>query len=204
MFNLKSSDNKSVYKNTSSRNKLGNTLKKSFAVVMGSAVLLLSNNPLSLIKQANASADWEYKNGIFGEIKYVKACNQGWGTYIKVIIEAGSGDRKEQARVTDVSLKMLSSQKFANGKVGYTNNSSWREVRTWQNTYPKDRRWYETEMKYPLTWMNPERPVKFSIHVFRQDWGTKYPVIDLGKIKDLGKIPMNSCTVWDDGKVSEF
>jgi hypothetical protein len=151
---------------------------------------------------ANASANFQYKDGVFGEIKYVRACNQGWGSYLKITSEAGSGDRQVRARVTNVDFKIYSSQKFTSNNTNYTNNPNWRPLSSHTNTYPNDRRWYTIETRSPLTWFNPDFEVKVSQHVWRQDWGTKYPSIDLGGVINLGNIPYNQCRTYDDGRYS--
>jgi hypothetical protein len=156
-------------------------------------------------KAANASPNWEYRNGVFGEIKYVRACNQGWGSYIKVSSEAGSGDRQDKARVIDVSFKVYSSQVMKTQWTSYTNNANWRTINLnpMRNTESGDRRWYTREASYPVTFFNPDREVKISQQVRRRSPGMEYSVIDLGGVVNMGKIPFNQCRVFDDGRFTD-
>lgn len=155
---------------------------------------IVSNSP------AQASADWEYRDGIFGEIKYIKVCNLNWGTKLKVVAEAGSGDRgpeNTRGTVTGVQFKMYSSQKFINPWIGYTSSTTWRQLWEKNGNY----RWYNWEFSYPGNFVNPDKPLKFAIHVNRKSPGWEYKVYDLGGIKDLGKLPLNTCRTYNDGNM---
>lgn len=158
------------------------------------SVSTIVSNPPSL-----ASADWEYREGIFGEIKNIRICNQSWGTYGKIIAEAGSGDRgpvNTRGTVKNVQFKMYSGQVFKNHWYEYKNNPNWRPI-----AEKTGKRWFTYEFWYPLNYVNSEKPVKFAIHVNRTLPGISDTVYDLGGIKDLGKLPLNTCRVYNDGNI---
>jgi hypothetical protein len=171
------------------------------ALLLGTVSLLsiLGFNAINLT-QANASNQFERRDGIYGEIKYIRACNRSWGSSLKIIAEAGS----DQARVQQVDFKGFYGSKYSNPWVGYTNNTTWRHIASQFNQTNGDKHWYGYDVNLPLTWFNPESDMKFSIHVLRQTPGISYRTVDLGSVKQLGKVPLNECRIWDDGNLKDF
>jgi hypothetical protein len=138
--------------------------------------------------------------GVIGGYKYVRACNHGWGSSIRVTSTAyktfGS------IRIHYVSHKVSSSQRFSNPWWGYTNNVSWRSVNGSNATNPNGEGEYTTNQDYPLTWFNKDKDVMISQHVYRTVGGVTNNVFDPGGIVNLGKIEPNSCREYSNGQYS--
>ncbi|NJK71787.1 MAG: hypothetical protein HC932_06175 [Thermales bacterium] len=156
--------------------------------------------PLVATLPANASPWYQERDGIFGEIKYIRACNHSTALQFKVIAEAGSRNN----RVKWVKLNMQSA--YAAGinvrgfPIAWTSNYSWRWVNTHYNTSNGDRRWYEYNGYWALMSSPNRSPLRFSIHV-NHTGGT---TIDLGKIVNLGDIPVGECRTYNDGNLRYY
>jgi hypothetical protein len=181
--------------------------KKLFGTSLGIGALIAINIsvPIIGIQNSTASSDWEYRDGIYGEFKYIKVCNRGWGSTINYIAEVGSGDRHIKSRVIDVKINALYSTKHSVFWTPWTyqTNYTWKQVKNHSNTKSGDRRWYSGDFKFPSAWFGSEESMKFSIHVLRKGNGIQDYTIDLGKIKDLGVLQNNKCRVWNDGVLSD-
>ncbi len=172
------------------------TLAGSLAI--GSLVLPFS------IRSAEASKNWQARDGIYGEIKFAEFCNNGNSSRLRVIAEAGSQD----SRVQNVEFKMYSRYAIGvtifNTPIIVKTSEAWRGIgaspygrqQATTNTPTGDRRWYRIDWPViPLISSSENTPIKFAIHVNH----SKGKTIDLGGIVDLGAIPYGKCRIYDDG-----
>ncbi len=150
-------------------------------------------------ESASASQNWQYRDGIFGEIKYARACNTGAVVRYRVNAEAGSGDPSVRNRVNSVEFKEFSA--YAIGfnlwgqTFGFPSSPAWKNVSKIGNYWSGDRRFYTVDLAFPLTTYIQNTPIKFSIHVNHSGGKT----IDLGGIVNLDDIPAGHCKTYDDG-----
>lgn len=180
-------------------------------------LLLLST--FASVRPTLASQNYEFRDGISGEIKYAEICNYPQNARIHVVAEATS----RQNRVYNVEFKMfsrpvklISSQSSvtygveAGGVItgqstSITNNYStgsaaWRNLLTQHQTpaWWNDRRFYDLRpFNFNGNGFDPSTNVMFSTHVNRAGGKT----IDLGGIVNMGTIPYNTCKVYDDGRM---
>lgn len=187
--------------------------------IIGAVGVLSILNTVSFLnpKVVQASPWYQERDGVYGEIKYAEACNNSNAMRVRIIAEAGSRSR----RVTRVDFK--GKTRFTIGfnaygqSIGLGSSYVWKPVRSIPNNdhvYPynnvaqNDRRFYDTgSLTYPLATSSEFTPVKLSIHVKTQPaisfwwWSRKSErtVYDLGKIVDLGQIPIGRCSIYNDG-----
>jgi hypothetical protein len=179
------------------------SLKKS-AIASFTALSLISP---SLMLPANASANYQERDGIFGEIKFAEFCNVSNALRARVIAEAGSRD----SRVNSVEFKIYSRYGYGlnlwGQQFGYVTGENWRSIGPGsQSAYgtiynvPEgrgDKRFYDTTpYTFPFT-SAVDSPIKFAIHVNHSRGKT----IDLGGVVDLGKIEPGKCKIYDDGNI---
>jgi hypothetical protein len=157
--------------------------KKTIQTIFSLSLLATSN--FSMAKPAFAR--YEEREGVFGEIKYARVCNQ-LGSINQVQIQAEAGART--TNIKGVLFKMYSASRIgvpAYGNViGGSGSPRWKNVAGKRNiNYPNgDMRWYQTTKGNPALTFSESIPIRLAIHVVT-DNGV---VIDLGGIVDLGQI----------------
>lgn len=152
-------------------------------------------------KPVEASRNYQEREGIYGELKFVEFCNKSNAIRFRAIAEAGSRD----SRVSSVEFKV--SARYDIGlnawgqTLGYTTGESWRHEGTrYNNLWGSDRRFYEVFFPVvPLGTGSQKTPVKVAIHVNHSRGKT----VDLGGVVDLGEIPVGSCRIYDDGNLRD-
>ena len=165
------------------------------------AGVLVLGAALAMVPSAQASKNWEARDGVHGEIKYVRFCNKSPYSQLKLIVEAHS----QGSHVKWVELKMKSHIQwgFHFGRLyPIYRPYDWYHVAKRYNSPPYlgDKRFYSFD--YP--WLNmittdPNAPTKFAVHVYHGNGYTTKHLIDLGGIVNLGNIPVGQCRTYDDG-----
>ncbi len=167
----------------------------SSALMLG---VLLSQLPIS---GASASRNYQERDGIFGEIKYVRFCNHASVMQIRVIAEAGS--RSNCVRRVEFKMKSsyVTGYNVKSVPLAYTTNYNWRSLGASKyNSRSGDRRWYKQRGYWLLTSSANNAPVQFAIHVIHTGGRT----IDLGGIVNLGSVPVGQCRTYDDGTLRNY
>lgn len=156
------------------------------------AIGLSSIGILSLQSPSLASSNWQERDGIAGEIKYARVCNQTSGFQYRVITDTVSRNR----RVTGIDFKIYSAYSF--GVNAWGNQIGWANTPAWRNFISVNNNGRFTDMNQTrlLQSIVGNTPVSVAIHV-RHTGGT---TIDLGGIVNLGDIPLGQCRTYDDGR----
>jgi hypothetical protein len=152
-------------------------------------------------QNAQASPWYQERDGIFGEIKYVRACNTGTIIRYNVIAEAGSRTNRVKAVSFKIFSGFVAGVNISGNSIGIPSSAAWRNLETkYNNRYGQDRRWYSVEWYFPLASYIPKTPVRSAIHVHHTGGTT----IDLGRIVDFGEIPASQCRTYNDGVFQNY
>jgi hypothetical protein len=174
------------------------------AIALSTTVLSTGIFPVNIAglqnsQPASASANYQRKNGLAGEYKYIKVCNNPSGRTVDVVFEAS----QEGAIVQGISINLLAKRKNNFSVSTPTQGGAWLAYRTYNYNWERDHyfrgssgRFFSYHGAGFATSFEPWDDVKFGTQTYTNN-GIVY---DLGGIINLGKIPDWKCRTYDDGR----
>jgi hypothetical protein len=151
---------------------------------------------------ALASARYQRRDGVAGEIKYAQVCNQDRRWTVKAIIEASSEGRDVLSARLNVRLNEQYRTPVYGVWVPYGRPDSgynWRSVGTAFNwNANRTKRFYE--INYTSFWgmqMDSRQEILLGNLISARG----KDIIDLGGVINMGTVPGGGCKTYDDGRL---
>jgi hypothetical protein len=172
--------------------KVKSSFSAKFTIFFLGIILVLPNPVLS-------SANYQRKQGVAGEYKYIKVCNYPSGRTVDVAFEAS----QEGATVQGISINLLAKRKDNYSISTIAQGTAWLAWRTHGYNWDRDHyfrgssgRFFSYHGQAYANSFEPWDDVKFGSQIYTNN-GVVY---DLGGIINLGKIPDWQCRTYDDGR----
>jgi hypothetical protein len=156
---------------------------------------------------ANASGNYQRRNGVAGEFKYLKVRSYDYNYSIEGRMEASP----EGTSVKYIGINAKAPRWYSptpNGwSIPFRTSYTWRNIASFTNYFiGSNKRFYHFEYSSnygSLLAYDNDVLIGNTIETYEQSpkgWGFGVRIQDLGGLVNMGYIGKNSCKIWDDGQ----